>query len=586
MLKKKDKSNLYYREKLNEIKKYMDNPEEGLQFDLKVFIRNTTSAYRNGKLNISEDLIEEFKRIGVILPRKKNERKTELQKYKTLIEYVKNNPNVNISAKSVNESGDLIGWYKVYFQQKYNSGERSEILDDLFNKGIIKHSNNDKKQMIHDCMKKYNISRELAYRIYNKYGDIDEFVKRYKKREIFLSEDEKRYLEIKNPNFIALSCKEITVKEKQGYAKLIGKIKQKSELCSEVAFINLDTINTFLDNYGKDSKYAKYCDYLCYVFGINGKKKKTYDQLSIENNKSKASIQQNVDKIIGKLIEYNERNKFIFYAGIGSGDIKKLKILRNEYILENREKLRKAILYNLEEQFKKIERNLNILENQEFEKNFISQYMDDPAYNMFFEKLSKRAWNALYNSNATVHDLITEKKASIFSGLNNVGVKIEAELNSIDYIRLNEKVIQDRDINLKRLKERKETIKNRKKDVLEGKNIENEVCELKDKYIDEIDGQLNILLNIDARYREAYDIAYASFINVENIFDENQVIPSNISENSLKEEQQSKETLLQIKLRKKRARQEELNSIKSQIDDQEKKKRRIIKVLRKKEKEK
>lgn len=311
-LKNLEERNKYYEEKIKLIKEHIKNPQIELQFNLKNFINNVNKLYREGKLNISEELIQELKEIEIIKPRIKRPRKSDKHKCKVLIEYKKNHPKELIIKDTEDNNGELLGWYKIYFQHKCNNGEKTEEIEELLKEGIIKKSYKEKIKKLEEAQKKYGISKELANKIFLKFGDVDDFVESYKSRKIKLSDEEKKEYGVKNSNFIILSSKDITLKEKIGYEKIVKRMEKKSKTSSKVVCADIDSLNKILEYYKKDERFSKYCNYFEHVYGINGKEKKTYDILAEENKRSKSLIQQKVDRIFDLLIKHNKQNEFIF----------------------------------------------------------------------------------------------------------------------------------------------------------------------------------------------------------------------------------------------------------------------------------
>ena len=199
--------------------------------------------------------------------------------------------------------------------------------------------------------------------------------------------------------------------------------------------------------------------------------------------------------------------------------------------------------------------------------------------------MSTRAWNALYTSDITLHDLASDRKNEILTKMKNVGKTTEESINNINFIELEKNVIRDQNKKIKICEDKRENIERRKAYVLEGKNIEQEVSAIGDPIIDEIDSEIQNVLNIDIKYRNAYDVAYKNYLENQNIFDENQIIPANILGETSKEIVDKENVLLEDKMKIKKKKQQELDSLRIQVEKQTEKKSRINRLVQGKDKE-
>ena len=152
-------------------------------YSIGIWKNNIRSQDNRGELNISPELRERFKKIGVIGERKRSVPISDEQIYNMLIDFHKVNPSQRIEKNTVDSHGSKIGIHKGWLQHRYNCGEirlSDEQIKDLRGLGYLRLSPKEHEEI----NRKYGIDKVVAKRIFEKYGDIDQFVEGYKTGKI------------------------------------------------------------------------------------------------------------------------------------------------------------------------------------------------------------------------------------------------------------------------------------------------------------------------------------------------------------------------------------------------------------------
>ena len=203
-------------------------------YSIGIWKNNIRSQDNRGVLNISPELRERFKKIGVIGERKRSVPISDEQIYNMLIDFHKVNPS------------QRIGIHKGWLQHRYNCGEirlSDEQIKDLRGLGYLRLSPKEHEEI----NRKYGIDKVVAKRIFEKYGDIDQFVEGYKTGKIKIDPEERARLGIREPGVVTICSREISLKQKEGYVKLALKLLELREVASvpytEIQSIDIDVLD-------------------------------------------------------------------------------------------------------------------------------------------------------------------------------------------------------------------------------------------------------------------------------------------------------------------------------------------------------
>ena len=216
------------------------------KLNIGIWKNNIRSQDNRGELNISPELRERLKKIGVIGERKRSVPISDEQIYNMLIDFHKVNPSQRIEKNTVDSHGSKIGIHKGWLQHRYNCGEirlSDEQIKDLRGLGYLRLSPKEHEEI----NRKYGIDKVVAKRIFEKYGDIDQFVEGYKTGKIKIDPEERARLGIREPGVVTICSREISLKQKEGYVKLALKLLELREASSvpytEIQSIDIDVLD-------------------------------------------------------------------------------------------------------------------------------------------------------------------------------------------------------------------------------------------------------------------------------------------------------------------------------------------------------
>lgn len=219
--------------------------------------------YWNGSLKIDEELLQKFIDAGIIIEKPERIRTTSQQKYDFLISMIGKNDEELKSAKM--ESGLSYTAAKRWIQYQYNSGKldlNPEQVETLKNNGFLRLSTNETK----GYESKYGISSIDVKKISNEYGDIDEFMEKYKRGEIDYKFSRETFVGARD---IIVSERDLTVEQKKAYVNLAYKLfGLNTEDGNIKRIINIDQLDKRIENLS-DSDRDK--DMIIKRFGLDGK---------------------------------------------------------------------------------------------------------------------------------------------------------------------------------------------------------------------------------------------------------------------------------------------------------------------------
>lgn len=224
---------------------------------------NLRANYWNGALKIDNELLQKFIDAGIIIEKPERIRTTLQEKYDFLISMIGKSEEELKNAKM--ESGLSYTDARKWIQRQYNSGKldlKPEQIKILKDNGFLSLSTDEIKGLEN----KYGISSRDVKKISNDYGDIDEFMEKFKRGEIDYQFLEGTFVGARD---IILSEKDLTVKQKKAYVDLIYKIYKldEQEHGNFNRIINIDELDECIQRLGYRDR-----DIIIKRFGLDGKR--------------------------------------------------------------------------------------------------------------------------------------------------------------------------------------------------------------------------------------------------------------------------------------------------------------------------
>ena len=265
---------------------------------------NLLTRYRKGKVKMSEELLEEYKNEGILGERERRTKKTDQEKFDILTKYKKEHPDEDIKGDTVDENGDEIGKDRQYLQVAYNKGEvhlTEEQIKQLKDLGIINLSDNEKGKTAEE----YGISKTLVKIISDKFGNVDNFIKAYKKGETNF-----KHMALTGKiksKAIILSSKPLTPDQRQAYINFAELIYGQKDILSEKGkFIITEEIDEIVENmYGREK------DIILSITGLSGNKPETLQTIGDRNGLTRERVRQILKNIIAPEIKAKKTVKTI-----------------------------------------------------------------------------------------------------------------------------------------------------------------------------------------------------------------------------------------------------------------------------------
>ena len=325
----KKKPRLSNKEKLELMKRYLKSIEgtnkkftsntifEG--YNIGALRSNLRESYWKGTLKIDKDLLEEFKKYGIITEKPTRIRSTQEDKYNFLISLIGVPEEERQKAKM--PSGMTYRDVRNYMQILYNSGKLSlspEQITVLKQNKILNLAPHETESL----GKGYKFPKGHTKKILDEYGSIEDFIQKYKKREC--------NYDFKNDIFVGARCvtvseKDITQRQKLRYYELCSKVFFSGEAYegNETDFgniyINLDELEKALKTL-KDIEQ----EVLRNHFGLDDGKPITDRKIGKEKGYSHDNIYKIEKKAINKIRMYEEKHKSIISKGDNIHEIEKL----------------------------------------------------------------------------------------------------------------------------------------------------------------------------------------------------------------------------------------------------------------------
>lgn len=292
-------ANVDYKTKLVIMKEFKEKNDDDIKittvykgYNIGIWQQNMRYKYKNGKLHISEELLDEFKKIHVITERKRIPGKSDKEKYQMFVNFRKEFPDTPIREDTVDSKNNPIGMYRTALQHKYNLKELDLSEEQIIELKKLRVLNLNKKEK-EKLQMKYNLKVGGLNDIIHEYGTVEEFFKKYKLGII----DRSRYCHIiDKKNGIVISKEEISEAEKQKYLLLIIKAFNNNEIDNPKKFIFKEDIDQVLMSFSNKERYI-----INSRFGINGENQKILPELAKKFNTTKQTINYIELKLLKKI---------------------------------------------------------------------------------------------------------------------------------------------------------------------------------------------------------------------------------------------------------------------------------------------
>lgn len=356
---------------------------------------NLRQMYYNGTLNIEEDLLEEFIKVGIIANEKEKNRTSQQEKYEFLMSLVDKSEEEKKQAKMKNGLTYNEVKYQLQIEYNRNNIKLTDIQIQNLRKGnMLSYS----KQEMQEIAKSYKMPSKYAIEIMKRYRNKENFTMLYKKGECEYNFENVCFCGFRG---IAISQNNITVLQKLQYAILLKHILHmdiKEFEYDKGKYLDIDKI----DNLLKKLPNIKLNVFRCY-YALDGKK---YMNKEIESKFGLA--RGRCGQIISKSI-IQLRKDFIDN--------------KNLIIRDYKEDCNKLIEYNSKiNQLNEDLENINIIN-----KCFLSmsEKFENAVKNISLEELglSVRTYNCLLKANIkNLYDLIQLTKYELME-IRNLGWK-------------------------------------------------------------------------------------------------------------------------------------------------------------------
>ena len=470
-------------------------------------LMNTRFKYERQGLDVDEELLQECLNRGII-GRQRAKRTSHDKKYHFVLDMADKEKAHRYYMENgfdyINARNDL--------QLNYNRGTLNltpEQIDELKEKGIIRAS----KEEYQEICEKTGFSERIAFYVIQKYGSLEEFNKQIKLGNIEFDEElakrignirasykvtgEEFYDILPDRRPIFLSEKEITRKQKELYARLLMAIFGQMEVeASEIRFFDMDKIEETLK-----TLTPLELEVVQDRFGLVNGIKSTIESEGVKFNVSENRIKQIEAKALRKLRHYS-RAKNLSSININQFDreleenqecIDKLKEEIDKYLSDRNLTLEEVEL-------EKIKSNENI-------KQYETQQIEIEDLN-----LSPRPYNCLKRAGIICLSDIIEMDLERLKGIKNLGKRSYTEI--VDKVHEMGYSIGNKD----------EIV-----DISDSEREDAMFIETFNRYKIALEKQKKLeeeKKKFDDVYKEAFQKAYDFYINEEDLWDLNQVIPA------------------------------------------------------------
>ena len=490
---------------------------------------NLRKSYSIGTLKMPEDLLRKFEKAGIIQKEKQRKAKTTQQeKYDFLMKIAGYSQDEQKKAKMDNGLTTLEVVRQI--QIEYSRGKlrlTEEQMGNLRRNGFLRYSTSEKEEFA----KKYKLPVKYVVDIMKKYGSYEAFIEQYKQGKIDYEFPREVFCGYRG---ITLSEKDMTEGQKLAYSNLMERIIGR--VCDVgVMYIDVDEVNRVLAESLTDIERLV----IQTRFGLEGPKL-TLEQCGKRFNVGLERARQKEGKALCKLRIPKRMNTFIGNIKLEKENLKKFELEYenakrcidalnkvSDFIKgANQETRRNIGDVDLEElgiigmtfstdgpEIKTIQ---GLLDFAESEKNAqLDRIRDLPIE---CTKLSSRIATTLNAYGVyTLRDL-TKMSETEISQIRRFGPKTKAEI-----------IATIEDLGLKMREDNSQGIKDSDNEENNAEKRALAVLELCDKKIPEYTARVNELaLEIEKLRNKVrrYDIAYQNYLNQEDIFDPNAIVPA------------------------------------------------------------
>lgn len=488
---------------------------------------NLRQAYFNGTLKMDEALLKRFIENGIINEKKERKKKaTTKEKYDFLMKLA--GKSESAIQKATMENGLPFTTVRNSLQAKYNNGEldlTEEQIANLMSAGFLNYSKEEQAE----AMRKYGIPARYVQDAVRKYGSYEEFLIKYKNKEVDYTFGDDIF---SGARCVVLSEENVPAIQKLAYYNLI-KVLRENVHGEPLAYIDIDELENVLAEHLsiRENQIIKL------RFEFDGKRHSLEDCVKILGI-TLTKVRQIEQSAMSKLLSSSTIQKFF---GFGKKDEEELEKYKTEYndiegYIKDFNAIRKFIT-DEEGNLKNEIPNVKLSEIGVSGKIFADGVVEDKTIQ---DLINSAKQNRTVISEETLKTPIETLGLSehLISGLRQNGLYTIADITQISEQELLKKkhlgansakeiitLLRSKGISLKISEEEKARDK---KEALE--NILN-VCNIKlDEYISK---RLKIWENMD-RLTEVvrrYKIAYDNYINKENLFNREEIIPAVHSKN-------------------------------------------------------
>lgn len=489
---------------------------------------NLRQAYFNGTLKMDEALLKRFIENGIINEKKERKKKaTTKEKYNFLMKL--SGKSERIIQKATMENGLPFTTVRNSLQAKYNNGEldlTEEQIANLISAGFLNYSKEEQAE----AMRKYGIPARYVQDAVRKYGSYEEFLIKYKNKEVDYTFGDDIF---SGARCVVLSEEDIPAIQKLAYYNLVKTIRE-NVYREPLAYIDIDELENVLAEHLsiRENQVIKL------RFEFDGKRHSLEDCVKILGI-TLTKVRQIEQNAMSKLLSSDTIQKFF---GFGKKDEEDLERYKTEYndiegYIKDFNAIRKFIT-DEEGKLKNEIPNIKLSEIGVSGKIFADGIVEDKTIQDLIETAKPNKTVVPEETLKAPIETLELSERSI-NGLKRNGINVISDLTQISEQELLKKkylgtnsvkeiiaLLRNKGISLK-ISEEEERARAKEEALA---NILN-VCNIKlDEYISrrlKIWESMDRLTEIVRRYKIAYD----NYINKENLFSRDEIIPAVHSKN-------------------------------------------------------
>lgn len=489
---------------------------------------NLRQAYFNGTLKMDEALLKRFIENGIINEKKERKKKaTTKEKYNFLMKL--SGKSERIIQKATMENGLPFTTVRNSLQAKYNNGEldlTEEQIANLISAGFLNYSKEEQAE----AMRKYGIPARYVQDAVRKYGSYEEFLIKYKNKEVDYTFGDDIF---SGARCVVLSEEDIPAIQKLAYYNLV-KILRENVYREPLAYIDIDELENVLAEHLsiRENQVIKL------RFEFDGKRHSLEDCVKILGI-TLTKVRQIEQNAMSKLLSSDTIQKFF---GFGKKDEEDLERYKTEYndiegYIKDFNAIRKFIT-DEEGKLKNEIPNIKLSEIGVSGKIFADGIVEDKTIQDLIETAKPNKTVVPEETLKAPIETLELSERSI-NGLKRNGINVISDLTQIseqellkkkylgtNYVKEIIALLRNKGISLK-ISEEEERARAKEEALA---NILN-VCNIKlDEYISrrlKIWESMDRLTEIVRRYKIAYD----NYINKENLFSRDEIIPAVHSKN-------------------------------------------------------